>query len=504
MQIETDHSRHVSSPAAGELQPLAQHERIAVLDLLRGVALLGIFVVNMQLFAMPLREFTVPYGLPSDSTGSIAAWAIVKTFFEYKFISLFSLLFGAGAAMQWMRARQRGRPFAPMFLRRLAVLAVIGLLHGLLLWYGDVLFVYACLGVIVMLCIGLRPRTMFIIAPALIALMALLYGALAVVVVMVGDASAEPVTSVTAHDETPSDSPEVSASSGETPFGKPDQTPAADSHDPTPAPSAANEPASATPSQQEKARPLYLQRMIDSGFDINSEKWAEAETDTFKSGPFLAALMFRAVLYAASLVSSILGYGWHALAMMFIGAGMMKLSFFGSSFSRQHRRLAMLGLGIGLPLELLSTFLNWRGLVTQDYAMTILATVPHEIGSAIMCLGLVGLGCLAASLPGLHRFLAPVRAVGQMALSNYLLETIIATTLMYWWGFGWFGEVSRPRQIGLALLIYMGLILGSTVWMGLFRMGPMEWLWRTVTYWRVQPMRRLSAPSVHEDSSCGR
>jgi uncharacterized protein len=82
-----------------------------------------------------------------------------------------------------------------------------------------------------------------------------------------------------------------------------------------------------------------------------------------------------------------------------------------------------------------------------------------------------------------------------MALSNYLLETVVATALMYWWGLGWFGEVSRPRQLALALIIYLGLVVLSAIWLRVFRMGPMEWLWRSITYWRPQPLVRSATDS---------
>ena len=150
------------------LGPVKERERIVALDVLRGFALLGIFMVNMQFFAMPFGELISPDFYDGASIGDVLAWGFVKAFFEYKFISLFSLLFGAGLIIQMTRAEARGRRFVPLYLRRLLVLAVIGLVHGFGLWYGDILFVYACAGLVVFLCRRWRPKTMLIIAGAIV------------------------------------------------------------------------------------------------------------------------------------------------------------------------------------------------------------------------------------------------------------------------------------------------------------------------------------------------
>jgi uncharacterized protein len=93
----------------------------------------------------------------------------------------------------------------------------------------------------------------------------------------------------------------------------------------------------------------------------------------------------------------------------------------------------------------------------------------------------------SGAVPVLGRLFA---AVGRLALTNYLLQTLVSTLLMYWWGFAWFADVSRPQQIALVLIIFAGQVLGSVVWLRIFSIGPFEWLWRSLTYLRPQPMRR--------------
>ena len=85
-----------------------------------------------------------------------------------------------------------------------------------------------------------------------------------------------------------------------------------------------------------------------------------------------------------------------------------------------------------------------------------------------------------------------IAAVGRLALSNYLLQTVVSTGLMYWWGLGWFGEVSRPQLIGLVLAIYAAQVMVSTLWLRVFRIGPAEWLWRSLTYRKPQPLMRTT------------
>ncbi|MEE8458384.1 MAG: hypothetical protein V3S08_00840, partial [Phycisphaerales bacterium] len=130
--------------------------------------MLGIFMVNMQFFTMFFGEFIRPAVYGDGPVIDVLAWGFVKTFFEYKFISLFSLLFGAGMVVQMSRAKARGRPFIPTYLRRMAVLSVIGLVHGFLLWYGDILFVYSLVGTGLLLARNWRPRTLLITAGSII------------------------------------------------------------------------------------------------------------------------------------------------------------------------------------------------------------------------------------------------------------------------------------------------------------------------------------------------
>ena len=434
--------------------PVPEPDRIASLDLLRGFALLGIFMVNMQFFSMPFGEMFSPSVYRGGPVIDLIAWGITKTLFEYKFISLFSLLFGAGMIMQMTRARQRGRPFVPVYLRRMLVLFLIGLAHGFFLWYGDILSVYAALGTVLLLARKWRPRTMFITAGSIIAFFCVVQLGIGIAVFVFKD---RPDTSV-------EQTTEVTETEDDEPWSE---------HNPNLA-----------------ARYPWLAAMVDSRLKLTSDRWRDAETKAYKEGPLMDASAFRAFTYLVVIVVGIFGYDWRVLAMFLIGAAFMKLGVFGSGRSRWHARLFVLGFAVGLPLELANTWLMFHGMGGDRLDLAMIGAACHEAGSVSLCLGLVGAAGLIVTTGVLRRTVSAVSAVGRLALSNYLLQTVVTTFLMYWWGLGWFGDLTRPSQIALVLAIYGLQIPLSVLWLRVFTIGPMEWIWRSLTYLKPQPMRR--------------
>jgi len=439
--------------------PVSEPERIASLDLLRGVALLGIFMVNMQFFSMPFGEMFSPAVYRGGPVADLVAWGFTKTLFEYKFISLFSLLFGAGMVMQMTRARQRGRPFVPVYLRRMLVLFLIGLAHGFFLWYGDILSGYAALGTVLLLARNWRPRTMLITSGSIIAFFCVIQLGIGIAVFAFKD---RPDAAV----EQTSEAMEAEATETE------DDEPWSESN-----PNLA-------------ARYPWLAAMFDSKLDLTSDRWRDAETKAYKEGPLIDASAFRAFTYLLVIFAGVFGYDWRVLAMFLIGAAFMKLGVFQPGRSRGHVRLFVLGFAVGLPLELATTWLMFHGMGGERFDLAMMGAGCHEAGSLSMCLGLVGAAGLIVTGGVMRRAVTALSAVGRLALSNYLLQTVVTTFLMYWWGLGWFGDLTRPSQIVLVLTIYGLQIPLSVVWLRVFTIGPMEWIWRSLTYLSPQPMRR--------------
>ncbi len=463
-------------PNTVSARPIPESERLGTLDLLRGFALLGIFMVNMQFFTMFFGELIRPAVYADGPLIDVLAWGFVKTFFEYKFISLFSLLFGAGMVVQMSRAKARGRPFIPTYLRRMAVLSVIGLVHGFLLWYGDILFVYSLLGTGLLLARNWRPQTLLITAGSIIVFFVVVQLAIGVVFFVrmggsdvQGDAAAEPVARIV------QDRPE--------PEQKPEQAPEHEPEQETePEPWSEQNPKLA-------GRFPWMAAMFDSGFDVTSERWVTAETTAYKEGPYTDALGFRAFTYTLAIVMAVAGYGWRVLAAFLIGAALMKLGVFAASAGRWHRRLFFIGMGLGVPAELANAWLTYVA-AGENLGMAFLGATLHEPGSLLMCLGFVGGAGMIVSSGIVPRLVGAISAVGRLALSNYLLQTVVATFLMYSWGLGYFGDVPRPWQIALVFAIYALQIPLSILWLRFFTIGPMEWIWRSLTYRKRQPMRR--------------
>lgn len=475
------------SPITATAGPIPERDRLVTLDLLRGFALFGIFMVNMQVFTMVFAEFINPTVYKNGAVVDVLAWGFVKAFFEYKFISLFSVLFGAGMVVQMTRAQAKGRPFVPTYLRRMAVLAVIGLLHGFLLWYGDILFVYSVVGTVLLLARKWRPRTLLITAGAIIGFffaIQLTIGAI-VFAVMGGvtdgdEADHQPVTEVL-QEQQPVETPSGNVLA-EPPAEAPEQAGPADV-EPQPQPWSEKNPFLAR-------RFPWMAAMFDAGFDVTSERWVTAETAAYKEGPFTDATAFRALTYLLAVVVSSLGYGWRVLATFLIGAALMKLRIFDASAGTWHRRLFFVGLGLGVPAELANVWLTYLGATGGGTALALLGATLHEPGSLLMCLGFVGAAGMIVSAGAVPRLVRAISAVGRLALSNYLLQTVVATFLMYHWGLGYFGDVPRAWQPVLVLAIYLLQIPLSILWLRYFTIGPMEWIWRSLTYNKRQPMRR--------------
>ena len=430
--------------------PVRESERLAALDVLRGFALLGVCVVNMQFFAMPFIDAIEDPSLAQASTASQLIWALIRIVFEWKSISLFSLLFGMGLVLQMNRAEGAGNDFRMIYLRRLGVLFAIGAVHVLFFWYGDILLLYAALGLGLLLCRNLRPRTLLVAAAACIAV-----GAILMTLTVAGGIFAEQFF----EDEEIADN-------------------AAD-----PAAGETEEPAEADPP------PKGVAAIVAASGDPYDPRWKAGEIAAYRHGPFLDALAFRVLTYVYGVIAAVIGYGWRVFGLFLAGAALLKLGFFSAEKRHWQRALAVTGFAVGLPMEVASAGIT-HALDYEASWGSLGAHVLHETGSLLLCLGYAGSIALLTQSRSLAWLWHALACVGRLALSNYLLQTLIATFVMYWWGLGLFGQVSRSRQLLLAAGVYATLSLASVLWLRGFRIGPAEWLWRSLTYGERQPFRR--------------
>ncbi|MEY3020905.1 MAG: hypothetical protein RIS86_101 [Planctomycetota bacterium] len=455
--------------------------RITGVDIARGLALLGILLVNARLFFLPLGfavdpSIEVP-GLEATAADRVA-WNVVETLCTFKFISLFSMLFGFGIAVQAARAAAAGRSRWGGGLRRLAVLLPIGLLHGFLVWYGDVLAMYALLGVVVLAASRLSPRK------ALLA--ALLAASVGVALIVAGSAlrvlaesfpEAATGREVAEVEVVPPEVAEFEVAEFEVAEFEVAEFEAAEAEAIELAKSASDldEGAAAAPP------PRGWRAIVDAGFDPADRVFVEAEIAATREGPFLDALVFRSFSYASGLVISLFSYAWHALAMMLVGVWAHASGLFAAEGSARRRRLARWALPTGLALSLLAvlpkTILADDGTAAATTGIDIAHALFLELGALVLPLGYAA--AIVEWGPRLPSILATALArTGRMSLTVYLSESLVATALASWWGLGWFATMGDARLCLLAIGLWAALVVVASWWLGRFTTGPLERLWR--------------------------
>ncbi len=480
------------------LTPVAESSRIDAIDVVRGFALLGIFLVNIGMHGDAFGLYFDPAPPAGSSPADRVVHYVVKVFCEGKFYPLFSLLFGIGLALQWQRARAAGRRLLGTGLRRLAVLSLFGLAHGLLLWYGDILFIYSIAGLLLLLLIDARPRTLAIIGACLMAVCALAgtglgtLGALETISRERNAAAVAPLETealAQADPADPSPTPDDEAPTDEAHAAQDAPEPASHTDEP---PDEAD-PGPKTPIERALAVFEDPSQMQGVGGPLSSPVWLEAETEAYRDGPYGQALFFRVVTFASMLVFCALGFWWNVAAMLLFGAAMLKAGLFEPRNAHWHRRFVLVGLFLGIPFGLLYAFLP---VIAPPWVYMVAGNVLAMVGGPLLSIGYLGAITLIVRSGAARAATGAIAKVGRMALTNYLMQTVISTGIFYHWGLGLFGETTRIERVGIVLAIYAAQIVFSVLWLRFFRFGPMEWAWRSLTYLRPQPMLRRETDSI--------
>ncbi len=447
------------------LSPTKRNERILALDAARGLAILGVFCVNVQVMAMPLAEIFSPKIPDGASTLDIAAWAFTKIFCEGKFYPLFSMLFGMGFILLIDRARAKGVSPVPLYARRILILFAFGALHVILLWYGDILLMYSLCAIGLLLARNASARVL--------AILGAIFLGLSVLTAVVG-MLLMPV-------------PEAADEGGQA-SGEVLVEPGLESDPPEPAPASDSQAASPFryPIDPNRSPAEQLWEGLDDDPSVldDATAWAELETRATREGPFSEALVFRLIHYLMFLTFALpFGFGPSILAMFFFGAAIMR------SKALENPKFLLkgvvLGMTIGLPSAVLFLLIGTR--VSQETA-GYLAALAYATYPVVSLMYLSAIAMLARSTAkGLPKLLAPV---GRMALTNYLMDSLAFAIITHHWGFALFATLSRAEMLGLVFAIFLAQIALSHLWLRFFRFGPMEWIWRSLTYLRIQPMRK--------------
>lgn len=419
-----------TTAAEPTLAPVSPGERIVHLDVLRGIALFGVLIANIWLWFSG-TIFRFPELMPKLTVLSpdSVAFFFVAIFVSGKALTTFSFLFGLGFAVQMMRAEAKGVPVVPVFSRRMAVLFAMGVVHAILLWYGDILATYALLGFVLLLFRNRGQKTV------------LVWALLLIVVVPLALTSVELVYST------------LTAGEG--------------------APVASEESAAvpAEPSDDETRDQVLLE-----GF-ISGEPTRIVQGNLVMLGDMYAPLRALRKFWL--------------LGLFLIGLYVGRRRIFEDLAAHRTllRRLIIWGFPVGLAATLGETALRvafggqedtlaWFSLALA--AIDIVATAPFAFAY-------IAAACLLLERSFWRRVLTPFASVGRMALSNYIGQTVIC--LLLYIGMGLMESGAHAVGLVLSCAIFGAQMVGSAWWLRRYRYGPLEWLWRSATYGRVQPMR---------------
>jgi uncharacterized protein len=432
---------HADEPV---LRPVEAPARVGAMDALRGAAVLGILAMNIVAYALPGSAYMDPTADAFPFEGaSRAAWWVQHLLFDQKFITIFSMLFGAGLVMMDGRA-DPGRGFAGVYYRRLLWLFLFGMVHAYAIWYGDILVAYALCGVMLYPLRRVRPGWLIGIG-IVVALAAVVIGSAMGAGLMYLKTAAEEAQRILDAGGTLTQEQEgVLNGWREARQGM-------------------------SPGPEER------QRVIDA---VRSG-YAGAFKENAKQAVFMQTFLF------------LIWTSWRSLGMMLVGMGLARLGVFAAARSNAfYVRMAVLGIGLGLPVVAYGA----SRLVGHGFDMAWMFLIDghfNYVASAAVALGYVALVMLLVK-PGGARWLTDrLAAVGRMALTNYLMQSVVCTFVFYGWGLGRFAQHSRAEVMLVVAGVWALQLLWSPWWLARFHYGPAEWLWRTLTYGRGQAMRRV-------------
>lgn len=399
----------------GENNPIEFNKRVFEIDGIRGFALLGILMMNIMSFAGPDLDDSFSGTRTEIYTGfwNELSLFFINTFVTTNFYTMFSFLFGLGFFIFLSRAEKKTQSVSALFLRRLGLLLVFGLMHGILLWYGDILWTYAVTGIFLLLFYKFKPKVNLIIAVILLIVTS-------VMVVLMSAAT-------------------------------------------------------------------FTMEKYTAGMDLESQGFVYTlnMTETVLNGSYADIVGMNATILGIS-ASGALFVIPNVLAMFLIGLYAGQKGWFTnlSSHIPLLRKVTVIGIGIGLPVKIFTGYLTTYQF--NDVVYSLLAMLSSTVGGPLMSLGYVA--ALALIFLKIPSFVSLLQPVGQMALTNYIGQTVIMLGIFYIGGL--FGSINAIWFVPVALGVFILQIILSTVWMKFFAYGPLEWIWRCFTYLNVMPIRK--------------
>ena len=425
-EVGADQAAAVDQP-----EPVAvSGNRIASLDFIRGIAVMGILAANIVAFGQPFQAYMYP-GAFTTPHGEAEDWMWVAQFVlvDGKMRGLFSLLFGAGLYLFTEKAWERGAGLG-LQVRRLLFLGLFGLVHFFLIWRGDILFLYACAGLAALLFIGMSPKRQMLLGILGYLGGALLYAGFTIPLQLVAE----------------------------------------------------------RPADQAASEMSQMREGLEEGIETDLAD-ARAEVALHERGSYADVVAHTVTKHWSDLAVSLFLFVFETLPLMLIGMALYRVGLFGGGMGRGRvRRAGWASLLVGGALTL------WIALATKEAGLTYYGTLAAFAGWSgiprlLMTLGLVALLALwGAQASG---WLASrISAAGRAAFTNYLGTSVVMMLVFHGWAGGLFGELTRGQLYLVVLATWLLMLAWSKPWLARYRYGPLEWLWRCLTYGRRFRLKR--------------
>jgi uncharacterized protein len=409
--------------------------RIVTLDVVRGVAVMGILAMNIVAFAMPGAAYMNPMAYGTDGPADLASWVFSFIFIDGRMRGLFSFLFGASMLLVIERTEAAGGSPASVHYSRMAWLLIFGLVHFYFIWWGDILSLYAPIGMIAFAFRRSSVRAMIAWAAALLIVQLLTFAG-------------------------------ISASF--------------------------QEAAAAAAAPGASAETIGKWAEMSEGLGLYGAAELQEILARYRGG-YAGIVENMLTEHAKDPIQGLFLFGPETLAYMLLGMAALRSGFLTGSWSAEaYRRVMAIGFGIGIPAYALLAWLQIRAdfAVPALFTWGLTATVPFR---PLM------IGATAALVIVLTRrggwLTGRVAAAGRAAFTNYLGTSLLMTFFFYGWGLGLFGRLSRVELWIPVVGAWVLMLLWSKPWLERYRYGPFEWLWRSLARWELQPMRR-PAPTI--------
>jgi uncharacterized protein len=423
-------------------QPVQASDRIGSVDVMRGVAVLGILAINIYSFALPTAVLKNPPVAGGFTGVDLATWITTQMLFYHKFMPIFSMLFGGGLILLASRLELKGLPVRGIYYRRILWLLLFGLCHAYLLWIGDILYFYAVCGLLIYLFRRKSSRTLII---------------LGVVIYLVVMPLQHGVGRMFEFMRDTAERAELTLAEGGT---------------------------------LDEAEEGMLEgwssirrNLVPTGEELDEE------ISVYLDG-YAGIVSHRAQgLIWMQTVATIFYFLWRIGGLMLIGMGLMKMGFFSAERST---RFYVTTLAVCYCIGLWLVYTGMRRLMANDFDIVYVykeGALFNMVGGPLVALGHISVVMLICKAGALSWLTSRLAAVGRMAFSNYISQTILCTTIFYGYGLGLFARYDRFRLMGFVIAVWILQLVVSPIWLERFRFGPLEWLWRTLTYGKAQTFR---------------